>query len=92
MIISEFKPTVEVLVRFAQALIENGPMKITPLYFATRLSWYSFQNYMNWLTNNDYVKRKADGKRVTYEFTQDGFEVFNNLLQIKEQFLVGKNL
>lgn len=80
----EFKPDAYILTRLAEALTENGSMKKTPLHFASRTNWYSFERYLNWLTNKNYVKLQFDGKYVQYQVTENGKEIFNTLLKLKE--------
>ena len=86
MSITEFRPSAEVLTRFAQAFSEDGYMKKTPLHSTSRVNWYSFERYINWLIKKKYIKCKLEGKHITYEATEQGKDVFNNLLKLTALF------
>ena len=86
--VGEFKPSTDVLTRFAEAFSENGSVKKTRLHFASRINWHSFQRYLDWLTEKNYVKHKIEGKYISYHTTELGKEVFRTLLKLKGAMLV----
>jgi len=80
----EFKPSVEVLTRIAEAFSERISMKKTHIHFASRVSWNSYDRYLNWLENKKYVYSKSDGNECGYYLTQSGQEMFVMILKLKE--------
>ncbi|HXX05716.1 MAG TPA: winged helix-turn-helix domain-containing protein [Candidatus Bathyarchaeia archaeon] len=81
---NEFKPDVDVLMRLAEAFFENNSMKKTHVYFASRISWISFERYLNWLITKNYVEPVLDGTEGEYRLTNEGREMFFILKKFKD--------
>lgn len=80
----EFQPNTHVLIRIAEAFYENNFMKKTHIHFASRVSWISFDKYLEWLKNKNYLECKTQGKHEEYQPTSTGYEMFKIILQFKE--------
>ena len=80
----EFKPNTHVLVRLAEAFYNDNSMKKTHLHFASRTDWNSFEKYLNWLQNKNYLELKTDGKEYVYQLTDGGKEMFTMILKFRD--------
>jgi len=80
----EFKANIEVLARIANTFAENSSMKKTQLHFVSRIRWSSFEKYLDWMIENNYLERKIEGKEENYQLTQSGREMFNMVLKFHE--------
>lgn len=85
-----FKANAHVLARFATAFAEKSSMKKTQLHFASRISWKSFDNYLKWMEENEYIELKLIGKEQTYKLTENGLKMFKTVLQLHEQMKTRK--
>lgn len=86
----EFKPNTQVLARIAEAFSENNLMNKTRLHFTSRTDWISFEKYLSWLKNNNYVECTIDGKEHKYRSTNTGREMFNMILKLREHVKTAK--
>lgn len=81
----KFKANTHVLARFANAFDQKSSLKKTQLHFVSRLSWKSFDNYLKWLENNEYVEFKISEKKQTYRLTERGIKMFKIILQLHSE-------
>ncbi len=79
-----FKPDIEVLGRFAEAFYTDISVKKTHMYYASRLRWSLFVEYLNWLRNSNYVQCQINEKDEQYVLTDTGREMFSKLLTFLE--------
>lgn len=86
----KFKANIEILARIANAFAESSSIKKTQLHFASRIRWSSFEKYLNWLTDNNYIEHKIEGKEENYQLTQSGREMFNMALKFHEHVKTSK--
>ncbi|MGI0006652.1 MAG: hypothetical protein ACREAR_01500 [Nitrosotalea sp.] len=86
----EFKPNIQVLVRLAEVFYENRSPKKTHLHFVSRTDWNSFERYMSWMKNKNYVECKIDGKEQKYQSTSMGHEMFDTILKLNEHVKTAK--
>lgn len=74
-----FKPNNAVLERFAGAFFQDISLKKTHLHLASELSWSSFEKYLDWLQDNNYIETKYYRERIKYQLTESGREMFGKL-------------
>lgn len=86
----EFKPNVQVLGRIAEEFYQNNLIKKTHLHSASRTDWNSFEKYLSWMKNKNYVECKIDGKEHKYQSTSMGQEMFNMILKLREHVKTAK--
>ena len=79
----EFKINSKVLTRLASAFSENRVLKKTHLHLASRINWSSFEKYLNWLKNNNYIELVVHEKEKEYQLTEKGREMFILLLKFQ---------
>ena len=79
----EFKPNTQVLVRIAELFLENNSIKKTHLHFASRTDWNSFERYLNWLQNKNYIECSDENKHM-YRLTNRGREVINAVMMLRD--------
>ncbi len=80
----EFVPNLDVLWRLAEAFSANDSMKKTHIHFASRVSWNSYDRYLDWLRNRNYIERIPDKSEDRYELTERGREMVVAVLKFKE--------
>ena len=88
----EFRSNTEVLARLAQAFYENRSLKKTQLYFISRTNWKSFDKYLIWLRNKNYIECKTDGKEERYCLTDTGRDMFNMISKFHEHIRSSKTI
>lgn len=84
MIKGGFKPSTEVLARLGEAFNQNTSMKKTQIHFASRISWSSFDRYLQWLQNKNYLKCVLEETDKQYILTEHGIRMFKIILELKE--------
>lgn len=80
----EFVPHLDVLCRLADAFWTNSALKKTHMHFASRVSWASFDRYVDWLGHRNYIERITVGNSSVYRMTGGGREMFSAILKFKE--------
>lgn len=80
----EFKPNAHVLVRIAEAFYYNRSIKKTHLHFASRTDWNSFEKYLIWLQDKNYVVCQ-DADEYVYMLTSNGREMLHTILVLHEK-------
>ena len=80
----EFEPRTQVLARLGEAFNQNTSMKKTQIHFASRISWSSFDRYLQWLQNKNYLKCVLEGADKKYVLTENGRHMFKIILELKE--------
>lgn len=79
-----FRPDIHVLVRIAKAYEQNTSIKKTHLHFASRTDWKSFEKYLHWLLDKNYIIHKIDGKIHQYQLTSLGRERLTVMLNLHD--------
>ncbi len=79
----EFKPHAQVLARIAEAFSQNNSIKKTHLHSASRTDWNSFEKYLNWLQNKNYIEH-FNKNEFTYRLTNSGRDMFNVVLKLHD--------
>ena len=79
-----FRPNIEVLLRIAKAYEQNTSIKKTHLHFASRTDWRSFEKYLHWFLEENYITHKIDGKVHQYQLTLLGRERFAVILNLHD--------
>lgn len=81
--IAKFRPDNEVLLRIVNHLSE-GRMKKTRLHLISRVNWNSFEKYLTWLMDNNYLDYQDDGEGTEYFLTLRGEELSRRLSRFLE--------
>lgn len=81
--IKEFKPNTPVLARMAEVFLQNNIIKKTHLHFASRTDWNSFEKYLKWLLDKNYIIHHGSNEH-TYQLTTNGRDMFNMILNIHD--------
>ena len=79
----EFVPHVEVLCRLADAFCASSSLKKTHMHFASRVSWNSFDRYVDWLCEGNYIETIAVGSHEEFRPTIGGRTMFSAILNYK---------
>ncbi len=79
----EFKPNTQVLVRIAELFLESSSIKKTHLHFASRTDWNSFERYMTWLQDKNFIECH-DANRHMYRLTSSGRELINAIMLLHD--------
>lgn len=77
-----FRPNIQVLVRIAKAYEQNASVNKTHLHFVSRTDWRSFEKYLHWLLDENYITHKIDRKVHQYQLTFLGREKFTVILNL----------
>lgn len=80
----EFVPNLDVLSRLAEAFLGSSLLKKTHIHFASRISWTSFDRYLVWLMNRNYVEHITDDGQEKYQLTDRGRQMFSIALRFKD--------
>lgn len=86
-----FVPRLEVLCRLADAFWDNNLLKKTHIHFASRVNWISFDRYVKWLRERNYIECITIDNVELYKLTQEGREMFSVVLNFKEMVNNGGN-
>ncbi len=81
--LKEFRPNTEVLARIAEAFLQNNSIKKTHLHFASRTDWNSFEKYLSWLQEKNYITYLGVNDRV-YRLSDSGRIMFNSILNLRD--------
>ncbi len=84
----EFKPNPQVLARMAEVFAQNGIIKKTHLHFASRTDWNSFEKYLDWMQDKNYIE--YHDSRHAYQLTSSGREMFGMILKFHEHVQTAK--
>lgn len=87
-----FRPNIQVLVRIAEAYGQNTTVKKTHLHFASRTGWNSFEKYLHWLLEMNYITHKIDGKVHQYQLTVLGREMLTEILNLHDNLRTHKSI
>lgn len=79
----EFKPNTHVLSRIAEAFSQNTSIKKTHLHSVSRTDWNSFERYIVWLQDKNYIERH-DTNEYMYKLTSSGREMFGMIIQLQD--------
>ena len=85
-----FRPNIQVLLRIAKAYEQNTSVNKTHLHFASRTDWKSFEKYLHWLLEENYITHKIDGKVLQYHLTFLGREKFTVILNLYDNIRAHK--
>jgi predicted transcriptional regulator len=77
-----FRPNIRVLIRIAKAYEQDASIIKTHLQSISRTDWDSFEVYIHWLLDRNYVTHKIDGKVHHYQITSIGKEMLNAILDL----------
>lgn len=78
---NKFMPSPQVLARIAEAFSENDMIKKTHMHFASRTDWNSFEKYLKWMQDKNYIEYHNSNENA-YKLTNEGREIFNTITNL----------
>ena len=80
----DFRPSSEVLERFATVFSENPAPTKTQLHLASKIRCDSLTRYINWMKRNNHVTSETQDRAEKFRQTNRGREMFSNLIKYLE--------